>query len=54
MRIVDSAPHQDSDYISVDIKTLELARVCTKSYGVAFSKASIYTNFPPSLSSPKI
>uniref|UniRef100_M8C1G0 Uncharacterized protein n=1 Tax=Aegilops tauschii TaxID=37682 RepID=M8C1G0_AEGTA len=54
MRFVDSVPHQDLDYISVDVKTLELARVCTKSSGFAFSKTWIYTNFPPSLSSPKI
>ncbi|XBI95925.1 hypothetical protein VPH35_032291 [Triticum aestivum] len=34
MRFVDSTPHQDLEYISVDVKTLQLAKVCTKSSGV--------------------
>ncbi|KAF7019188.1 hypothetical protein CFC21_032389 [Triticum aestivum] len=54
MRSVNSTPRQDLEYISVDVKTLQLARVCTKSSGFAFSKTWIYINFPPSLSSPKI
>uniref|UniRef100_A0ACD5UIS7 Uncharacterized protein n=1 Tax=Avena sativa TaxID=4498 RepID=A0ACD5UIS7_AVESA len=35
-------------------KTLQLERLCSKSSGFAFSKTWIYTNFPPSLSSPTV
>ena len=55
MRFVDSIPQgRDLEYISVDVKTLQLQRVCSKSSGYAMSKTWIYTNFPPSFSSPTI
>jgi hypothetical protein len=54
MRFVGSTPHMDLDCISVDVKTLQRERVCGKSSGFAMSKTWIYTNFPPSLSSPTI
>ncbi|XP_051207689.1 uncharacterized protein [Lolium perenne] len=54
MRFVGSTPHMDLDCISVDVKTLQRESVCGKSSGFAMSKTWIYTNFPPSLSSPTI
>ncbi|CAM0909094.1 unnamed protein product [Alopecurus aequalis] len=44
----------DMEYISVDVKTLQLERVCSKASRFAYSKTWMYTNFPPSLSSPTI
>uniref|UniRef100_A0ACD5ZFE7 Uncharacterized protein n=1 Tax=Avena sativa TaxID=4498 RepID=A0ACD5ZFE7_AVESA len=55
MQFIGSTPQRlGFEYISVDVKTLQLERVCTKSSGFAFSKTWIYTNFPPSLSSPTV
>ncbi|CAM0909198.1 unnamed protein product [Alopecurus aequalis] len=44
----------DLEYISVDVKTLQLERVCSAASRFAYSKTWMYTNFPPSLSSPTI
>jgi hypothetical protein len=41
------------EYISVDVKTLRPERVCS-TFGDVYSTKWIYTNFPASLSSPKI
>jgi hypothetical protein len=54
LQFVGSTPHQDLEYISVDVKMSQLERVCTKSSGYAHSKTWIYANFPPSLSSPTV
>uniref|UniRef100_N1QQZ7 F-box domain-containing protein n=1 Tax=Aegilops tauschii TaxID=37682 RepID=N1QQZ7_AEGTA len=43
------------EYVSMDVKTLQLERVCGVSFGFSLASAHIYTNFPPSLtSSPTI
>uniref|UniRef100_N1R4U5 F-box domain-containing protein n=1 Tax=Aegilops tauschii TaxID=37682 RepID=N1R4U5_AEGTA len=43
------------EYVSMDVKTLQLERVCGVSFGFSLASARIYTNFPPSLmSSPTI
>jgi hypothetical protein len=49
-----AARMQDLEYISVDVKTLQLEMVCGKSSGISYARMWIYTNFPPSLSSPTI
>lgn len=55
MQFDGSTPQSpDLEYVSVDVKTLQLERVCGKSSGFAMSKTWIYTNFPPSLSSPTV
>ncbi|XP_047087357.1 uncharacterized protein LOC124699026 [Lolium rigidum] len=55
LRLVDSDPQMPEwEYISVDVKTLRLDRVCSNSSEHPYSTKWIYTNFPPSLSSPKI
>ncbi|XP_044422050.1 uncharacterized protein [Triticum aestivum] len=43
------------EYVSMDVKTLQLQRVCGVSFGYSLASARIYTNFPPSLlSAPTI
>ncbi|KAM3297784.1 hypothetical protein ACQJBY_039642 [Aegilops geniculata] len=43
------------EYVSMDVKTLQLERVCGVSFGFSLASARIYTSFPPSLlSAPTI
>jgi hypothetical protein len=55
LQFVGTKPERsDLEYISFDVKTLQLEKVCGKSSGFACSRTWIYANFPPSLSSPTI
>jgi hypothetical protein len=54
IQFVGRTPHlPDQEFISFDVKTLQLERVCTKFTGYSYAKTWIYTNFPP-FSSPTI
>ncbi|VAI80951.1 unnamed protein product [Triticum turgidum subsp. durum] len=56
LQSIRSSPEMlEVGYVSMDVKTLQLERVCGVSFGFSLASARIYTSFPPSLlSAPTI
>ncbi|KAI4969589.1 hypothetical protein ZWY2020_000503 [Hordeum vulgare] len=50
LQVINSSPEMlKVEYVSMDIKTMQLETVCGISFGFSLASARIYTSFPPSL-----